>query len=87
MTEDTKPTNYSFEHKGETFTFEHDFDVIRSPKWLRQNRRRDEVDLTFTILESVAGDDALAAIDDMGEDEFIAFAKALDKAIGVSLGK
>lgn len=61
---------FTFDHDGETYTFERPFSVVRSPRWLRANRRRDELDLAFTILEEIAGDDALAAIDAMTEDEF-----------------
>lgn len=78
---------FSFEHDGQTYTFERSLDVIRTPRFLRANRRRDEVDLTFTILEEVAGDEALDAIDAMDADQFKAFAADLDKAVGIALGK
>lgn len=70
---------FSFVHKGKTYTFEKSLDVVRSPGWLRKNRHRDEMDLTFTILETVAGDDALAAIDDMDFAEFTKLAERLGK--------
>lgn len=87
MTDDTTSDRFTFEHDGETYTFEHGFETIRTPGWLRANRRRDELDLTFTIIEATAGDEALEAIDKMTEDEFVTFGKALDKAIGASPGK
>lgn len=80
-------SNFTFEHRGATITFERSLDEIRSPKFLRQNRRRDELDLTFTIVEDFGGVDVVAAVDDMDEDEFKAFAADLDAAIGASLGK
>lgn len=79
--------NFTFEHNGETFTFEHGFERVRSPRWLRANRRRDELDLAFTILEEVAGDAALAAIDDMDENEFRDLAAKVNREMGASLGE
>lgn len=76
--------HFTFEHKGETYTFEQGFEVVRSPRWLRANRRRDELDLAFTIIETIAGDDALEAIDDMDEDEFVALSKRLNGAMTAS---
>lgn len=81
MTDKTSADLFSFEHDGETYTFERSFDVVRSPRWLRANRRRDELDLAFTILEEIAGDDALEAIDSMNEDEFLALSKSLNKEL------
>lgn len=81
MTDKTSADLFSFEHDGETYTFEQPFDVVRSPRWLRANRRRDELDLAFTILEEIAGDDALEAIDSMSEDEFAELSKKLNKEL------
>lgn len=78
---------FTFEHNGETYTFEKGFEVVRSPRWLRANRRRDELDLAFTIIEEVAGDEALEAIDSMSEAEFMKLAKRLTKEMGASLGE
>lgn len=72
---------FTFEHDGETYTFEKDFSEVRRPGWLRANRRRDELDLTFTVLETIAGDEALAAIDTMDEEQFSAFAQRLNKEL------
>lgn len=83
----TKNTNFTFEHDGKTYTFEKGFEEVRSPRWLRANRRRDELDLAFTILETIAGDEALEAIDSMSEDEFTDLAKRLNKEMGASLGE
>lgn len=84
-TKNTK--NFTFEHDGKTYEFEKGFEEVRSPRWLRANRRRDELDLAFTILETIAGDEALDAIDSMNEDEFMALAKRLNKEMGASLGE
>lgn len=75
---------YTFEHDGQTYTFEQPFAVVRSPRWLRANRRRDELDLAFTILEEIGGDDVVEVIDNMTEDEFATFANDLNKAMGAS---
>lgn len=72
---------FTFTHDGETYTFEKPFSVVRNPKWIRENRRRDETDITFTILEELAGDKALGAIDSMSMPEFEKFQKSLNKAM------
>lgn len=71
--------SFKFEHNGKEYEFEKDFSVARSPKWLRANRRRDEVDLVFTILEDIGGDEVCEAVDAMTEDEFQAFVKNVMK--------
>jgi hypothetical protein len=76
---------YSFEYNGDTYTFESAFAVIATPKWLRANRRRDELDLAFTIIEELAGDEALEAIDAMTQDEFKEFSKDMNKALSSAL--
>jgi hypothetical protein len=81
MTDKTSADLFSFEHDGKTYTFEQSFDVVRSPRWLRANRRRDELDFAFTIIEELAGDDALEAIDAMSEAEFEALSKKLNKEL------
>lgn len=79
--------NFTFEHNGETIEFEHDLAEVRSPRWLRANRRRDELDLIFTIVEDFGGPAVEAAVDDMNEDEFSRFSRALNAALGASLGE
>jgi hypothetical protein len=82
---DTKTADlYSFDHNGETHTFEKSLSVVRSPKWLRANRRRDELDLVFTILEEVAGEDVVEVIDEMDPEEFQAFNKKLLKELSAA---
>lgn len=73
--------NFTFDHKGETVEFEGNLAEVRSPRWLRANRRRDELDLIFTILEEFGGRAVLAAVDDMSEADFSAFQLTLNKAI------
>lgn len=79
-----KTKNFTFEHDGKTYEFEKPFDVVRSPRWLRANRRRDELDLAFTIIEELAGDDALDAIDSMTEDEFAELAARMNKEMSAT---
>lgn len=75
---------YTFEHDGTTYTFERPFAVVRSPRWLRANRRRDELDLAFTIIEEIGGDDVLDVIDSMSEGDFMVFARDLNKAMSAT---
>jgi len=85
--QDRKPKaatgNFSFVHKGKTFTMPKPLSIIREPKFQRANRRRDTLDLGFTMIEALADDDPaiLAAIDDMGEVEF----SELDRRLGEAL--
>lgn len=76
---------YSFEFNGKTYTFEKPFEAIATPKWLRANRRRDELDLAFTMIEEIAGDSVLEAIDEMTQEEFKEFSVAMNKAMSDSL--
>lgn len=52
---------------------------------LRKIRNQPEVDAMFTMLETVAGDDALALIDDMELSELTDMIAAWQKAAGVSV--
>ena len=64
------PDAFSFEHDGETYTFKPTFDVL-TPGFLRKNRRREEVDAFFTMVEAlVVDDEQLDVIDNMSRDEF-----------------
>ncbi|MDQ0793557.1 hypothetical protein [Streptomyces sp. B1I3] len=72
-------SNFKFEHNGETYEFEKDFSVARSPRWLRANRRRDGMDLVFTLLEEIGGEDVAEAVDTMTEKEFEDFSKKVMK--------
>lgn len=70
---------YTFTYQGTTYTFEKPFSVVQTPRWLRANRRRDELDLAFTILEEVAGEDVLEVVDDMSQAELEKFMKGIQK--------
>jgi hypothetical protein len=84
MTDKTSADLFSFDHDGKTYTFEQSFDVVRSPRWLRENRRRDELDLMFTILEEIGGDEVVEVVDSMDADEFLKFSKQINKELSKS---
>lgn len=68
---------FSFEHAGETYTLKPTYDVL-TPGFLRKNRRRDETDAFFTMLEELVDDydkysdhsPTLDVIDNMSRNEF-----------------
>lgn len=62
---------FSFVHDGERHTFKPTFDVL-TPGFLRANRRREEVDAFFTMVEALAEADTLAVIDVMDRKSFTA---------------
>lgn len=80
--------HFSFTHKGKTYTFQKPFDVVRNPGFQRAHRRRDPLDLTFTMIEELAGDDEeiLAVIDSMNPDEFQDLSNRMGKALMTSVG-
>lgn len=83
--------HFSFEHDGKTYEFEGSLALLGKPGFIRKNRNKDEIDILFTLLEEIAGDDALEVIDDMEVEEFEAFSKALNDQIveyqGASVGE
>lgn len=60
---------FRFEHGGETYEFKDVFDVL-TPGFIRKNRRRDDVDAFFTLVEALADDETLDVIDNLPRDEF-----------------
>lgn len=46
---------FSFTHKGEEYVFKPTYEVL-TPGWLRKNRRRDEMDAFFTMVEALVDD-------------------------------
>lgn len=73
-------SNFKFEHNGEEIEFEKSFAVARSPKWMRANRNRQEIDMVFFILEDLGGEAVCEAVDEMDEKQFEAFVKNMMKA-------
>lgn len=67
---------FSFERDGVTYTFKPTYDVL-TPGFLRKNRRRDDIDAFFTMVEALVDDyddegesATLDAIDTMSRSEF-----------------
>lgn len=77
---------HTFEHNGKEYTFEKPFDTVETPKWLRANRRRDQIDLVFTLLEEIAGEECLEVIDEMTNEEFEKFSDDIGKARAAQQG-
>lgn len=82
------------DRSGEPFEFDHDGATYRlAPSntltvgFARKIRKLHEADQFFTILEALADDDTLAAIDDMDKTEFTAFREAYFKFSGVTPGE
>jgi hypothetical protein len=75
---------FSFDHNGETYTLPKPVSTVRAPKFMRANRRRSDLDLTWTIIEALADDDEdlLDVFDAMSEKEFGEISKRLGKLIG-----
>lgn len=82
-TEGTAGGLFSFTHDGEEYTFPKPFTTVQTPGFLRANRRRDELDMAFTIIEVLADDDPdiLAVIDKMPLPEFNNLQARLGKAL------
>lgn len=67
--------HFSFDADGKTYTFPEPVSKVTAPGFIRRNRHRDELDLGFTVFETLAGDSdegaaCLEAIDTMTPDEF-----------------
>lgn len=83
---------FTFTHGGQSHTSRPYLDVL-TPKWLRANRRRDETDFAFTLLEALfEGDEAaMGALDSMGWPKFNETAGAvmddMKARVEVSLGE
>lgn len=80
---------FSFEHDGETYTFKPTLDHL-TPGFVRRNRDN-EVEFYYALLEMLAGDDALAVLDDMTFKEnstiMRQFGDHADAVLKVSLGE
>ena len=75
---------FSFEYEGDTYTLKPTWEVL-TPGWLRANRRRDEIDSFFTMIETLAPDDdgvTLGVIDNMDRDEFQTLMKNFYEFLG-----
>jgi len=77
---------FSFEHDGETYTLKRTIDHI-TPGFLRKNRKLDDLDAFFTILEELADDEQLAVIDGMSTPEFGQLNRDFYKHLGAQRGE
>ena len=77
---------FEFEHGGQTFSLSAPSEVLTAG-FARKNRHRDSTDQLFTMLEVLADEAALDAIDDMKRDEFAAFTGAFYEHAGIELGE
>lgn len=77
-----------FSHDGETYTSNSITDVI-TPGWIRQNRRREEIDLYMTLLEDSFADvpGAMDAYDKLSWDESQALVKDLLDMMETTVGE
>lgn len=82
---DEQADAFSFEHDGETYTFKPTYDVL-TPGFLRANRRREEIDAFFTMVEALADEDTLDVIDHMSRDEFKALMEDFYAYLGADQG-
>nr|WP_274635531.1 hypothetical protein [Microbacterium bovistercoris] len=77
---------FEFAHAGKTYQLAPPSEVLTAG-FARANRRRSQEDQLFTMLEALADDDTLKAIDEMKRDEFKQFQIDFYSHIGVELGE
>jgi hypothetical protein len=77
---------FGFSHGGKDFQLADAADVL-TVGYARKNRHKSESDQFFTIIEILAGDDALDAIDSMNKAEFKQFQIDFYAHAGVKLGE
>ena len=89
--QDNKSGLFSFEHDGETYTFIKSLSFTTKPGFIRKNRRKNEADVMFDILEEVCDEETLAVIDEMETDEFVKLNLAIGEHIealsGATMGE
>ena len=82
---------FSFEHNGETYTFDRATDEVLTPGFVRRNRDADMADLAYQLIESVAGSEALDVLDNMSFKEHGKVLKAYQdhilEVMGAELGE
>lgn len=79
--------HFSFEHNGETHTFEKPTSVVRKPGFLATRRSLPEFHMAFEFYEAIAGETALAVIYDMDLDDFNRVTAEFMDHFGASLGE
>lgn len=77
---------FEFEHDGETFTLAAPSAVLTAG-FARRTRHMDLANQFFEMVEELADEKALAAIDEMQKDEFQQFQRDFYAHAGVELGE
>ena len=77
---------FTFEHEGKSYTLKPTLDHL-TPRFMRANRRREDVDAFFTILEELADEVQLEVIDSMSGEEFGELSKDFYKHLGATQGE
>jgi hypothetical protein len=77
--------DYVFEHGGQEYTLP-SFASLKSGL-IRSIRNMDEADAFYTVLETIADEETLAATDDMGMAELTRVMRGWQQAAQVSLGE
>jgi len=81
---------FSFEHDGETYTFETDTVDVLTPGFIRKNRH-DEGEIFYGLVEQLATPEQLEVIDGMTFKENavlqVAFMTYIQDLMGVELGE
>ena len=89
--QDNKSGLFSFEHDGKTYTFTKSLVFATKPGFVRKNRKKNEADILFDLLEEVCDEETLEVIDDMDSAEFVKLNLAVGEHIegitGASLGE
>lgn len=82
---------FSFEHDGETYTFEKETESVLTPGFIRKHRHEDMGELSFLVLEQAAGEEVLEVVDNLPNPEFKPLIKDLmdhvEATMGASLGE
>lgn len=77
--------DFEFTHNGETYTLP-SFATLKAGL-IRRVRNMDKADGLFAVIEEVANEDTLAAVDDMTMTEFGDMLRNWQRHAGVSLGE
>lgn len=77
---------FTFEYEGKSYTLKPTLDHL-TPRFMRANRRREDLDAFFTILEELADKDQLEVIDSMSSEEFGDLSEAFYKHLGAKPGE
>jgi hypothetical protein len=83
---------FTFSSGGSKYTMPKKTLEVLTTKFVRQNRRRDELDFTFTCIEALAGDEdegerIMDAFDAMDRDELNRCVKDFTRHAGATLGE